>query len=77
MSLSNESKYATRRTYVLKLRSDAKTDGLTGRLENIVTGRQYTFESGPALLDSLAREIDLISSELGFDAAGKDSPFVT
>jgi hypothetical protein len=57
MSLSHESKYPSRRTFVLKLRSDARSDALAGRLENIVTGRQHAFESARELLDSLAGEL--------------------
>ena len=57
MSLSQESKYPSRRTYVLKLRSDAKPGRLAGRLENIVTGSQRAFESAHQLLDSIASEL--------------------
>ena len=57
MSLSQESKYPSRRTYVLKLRSDAKPGALAGRLENIVTGRQRAFESAHELLDSITTEL--------------------
>lgn len=57
MSLSQESRYPSRRTFVLKLRSDASSDTLAGRLENIVTGRQHAFESARELLDSLASEL--------------------
>jgi hypothetical protein len=57
MSLSQESKYPSRRTFVLKLRSDAKPDALAGRLENIVTGRQHAFESAHELLDSITTEL--------------------
>jgi hypothetical protein len=57
MSLSQESRYPSRRTFVLKLRSDASSDALVGRLENIVTGRQHAFESARELLDSLAGEL--------------------
>lgn len=57
MSLSQESRYPSRRTYVLKLRSDARPDALAGRIENIVTGRQHTFESARELFDSLANEL--------------------
>ena len=57
MSLSQESRYPSRRTYVLKLRSDAKPDALAGRLENIVTGRQHAFESAHELLDSITDEL--------------------
>lgn len=63
MSLSQESKYPSRRTYVLKLRSDAKPDALAGRLENIVTGRQHAFESAHELLDSITNELASTSGE--------------
>ena len=61
MSLSQESKYPSRRTYVLKLRNDAKPGALAGRLENIVTGSQHAFESAYELLDWIARELASIS----------------
>jgi hypothetical protein len=63
MSLSQESKYPSRRTYVLKLRSDAKPDALAGRLENIVTGRQHAFESAHELLVSLTSELASASGD--------------
>ena len=59
MNLSQESKYPSRRTYVLKLRSDAKPDALAGRFENIVTGRQHAFESADELLGALTNELEL------------------
>lgn len=63
MSLSPESKYPSRRTYVLKLRSDAKPDALAGRLENIVTGRQHAFESACELVDSITSELASTDAE--------------
>jgi len=57
MSLSQESKYPSRRTYVLKLRSDAQPGALAGRLENIVTGKQHAFESTHELLEWIAGEL--------------------
>ena len=63
MSLSQESKYPSRRTYVLKLRSDANPGALAGRLENIVTGSQHAFESAHELLDWIASELASISLE--------------
>ncbi len=62
MTLNAESKYPTRRTYVLKVRGDAQPDALAGRLENLVTGRQHEFGSGRELLDAIAAEL----------AAGRD-----
>lgn len=63
MSLSHESKYPSRRTYVLKLRSDAKANAMAGRLENIVTGRQQGFESAHELLDAITNELASTSGE--------------
>ena len=57
MSLSPESKDPSRRTYVVKVRSDAKAGALAGRLENLVTGRSLDFATGEELLDSLAHDL--------------------
>ena len=61
MPLSAESKYPSRRAYVLKVRSDATADELAGRLENLVTGDWREFASGQELLDSIASDIDASS----------------
>jgi hypothetical protein len=63
MSLSQDSKYPSRRTYVLKLRSDAKAGALAGRVENIVTGSQHAFDSAAELLDWIGSELASISLE--------------
>ena len=57
MVLSSETKYPSRRAYVLKLRSDAAPGVICGRLENVVTGRQHEFSSARELLDSLAGDL--------------------
>ena len=57
MSLDSKSKYPSRRSYVLKLRSDAKPNAFAGRLENLVTGDQLEFASAHQLLDSIARDL--------------------
>ena len=49
MSLNSESKYPSRRAYVVKVRSDAKPGALAGRLENLVTGQSREFASGREL----------------------------
>lgn len=58
MTLNAQSKYPSRRAYVLKMRGDAKPGALAGRLENLVTGRQLEFASGRELLDALAAELE-------------------
>ena len=58
MTLNPESKYPNRRAYVLKIRGDAKRDGLVGRIENLVTGQQREFASGDELLESLASDLE-------------------
>jgi hypothetical protein len=63
MTLDSKSKYPTRRTYVVKVRRDAKRDALSGRLENIVTGQQREFASAAELLDSLTSDIEAASLE--------------
>ena len=57
MTLNPESKYPTRRAYVVKVRADAKPDALSGRLENLVTGQQRDFASGQELLESIASDL--------------------
>ena len=51
MSLNPESKYPTRRAYVVKVRSGAKPNALAGRLENLVTGAQREFTCGGEFFD--------------------------
>lgn len=57
MPLKSESTYPSRRTYVLKLRSDAGPYALAGRIENIVTGGQREFLSAEELLESIVRDL--------------------
>lgn len=57
MTLRPDSKYPSRRAYVLKLCSDARPGALTGRLENLVTGVQLEFDSSRELIDSLATDL--------------------
>ena len=57
MALKSESTYPSRRTFVLKLRSDASCATITGRLENLVTGWQREFASSHELLELVANEL--------------------
>ena len=57
MTLNSDSKYPSRRAYVLKLRNDAQPGALAGRLENVISGRQHEFSSGRELLESLAADL--------------------
>ena len=70
MSLKCEPKYRSRRAYVLKVRSDATSNALAGRLENLVTGIQLEFESGHELLASIAN--DLVASGGRADEATRE-----
>ena len=63
MKLNPESKYPNRRAYVLKLRGDATPEAISGRLENLVTGRQREFASGDELLESIADDLELGAAE--------------
>lgn len=66
MPFNSEPKYPNRRAYVLKLRSDAKPGAIAGRLENLATGRQSDFTSGPELLASIADDITRSADESAF-----------
>lgn len=57
MVLNAESRYPNRRAYVLKLHGDAHPDAISGRLENLVTGRQLDFASASELLEAITREL--------------------
>jgi len=63
MSLNSESRYPSRRTYVVKMRSDATPGALAGRLENLVTGAQREFNSGRELLESIVAELENAGDE--------------
>ena len=68
MPLSHEARYPSRRTDVLRLRSDAKPDVLAGGLENMVSGRQQEFASGHELIDSITCDFEVS------DAGARSSP---
>jgi hypothetical protein len=70
MALNPEPKYPNRRTFVVQLRGDATADALAGRLENLVTGRQREFRSGPELLESIVVDIAPPNAEPDPRAAG-------
>jgi hypothetical protein len=57
MVLNPESRYPSRRAFVLNLRADACVEALSGRLENLVTGDRHEFASTHELLAWLAREL--------------------
>lgn len=57
MTLNPDTKYPSRRTYVLKMRNDATLGALIGRLENVVTGRQRDFSSERELIESLTNDL--------------------
>jgi len=62
--LKADSKYPSRRTYVLKLRSDATPDAFCGRLENLVTCKHHDFTSARELLELMTRDLESSSPEL-------------
>ena len=71
MSLNPESKYPNRRSYVVKLRSDATPGALSGRLENLVTGRQREFSSADELLESIDSDLTSAAHEHVADTDGE------
>ncbi|HSC07802.1 MAG TPA: hypothetical protein VLD59_13325 [Steroidobacteraceae bacterium] len=58
MPLNSESKFPSRRAYVVKVRSDARPGELVGRVENLVTGASREFASGHELLESIASDLE-------------------
>lgn len=58
MTLKLESKFPSRRTYVVKVRFDAKGESLAGRLENLVTGQRREFASGSELLTWISADLE-------------------
>lgn len=62
MVLNADSKYPSRRAYVVKVRGDATPEILSGRLENLVTGKRFEFESAHELLRLIACDIGETSS---------------
>ena len=64
MTLNTDSKYPTRRAYVVKLRSDAEPGSLAGRIENVITGRQHEFSSGRELLESLVGDLQASAHDI-------------
>jgi len=71
MVLNPESKYPNRRTYVVKLRSDATPGALAGRLENLVTGHQCEFSCAEELVASITGDLASIAAERTADTAGE------
>jgi hypothetical protein len=57
MTLSDDPEYPSRRTYVVKVRSDATADALVGRLESLVDGRRHEFTSAHDLVRLIAAEL--------------------
>jgi hypothetical protein len=72
MTLRAESKYPTRRAYVVKVRGDAKPNELAGRIENLMTGRHQEFASACELIESIARDLDVVNQEAARDASQRD-----
>jgi len=71
MTLNADSKYPSRRTYVLKVRSDAKPDTLAGRLENVVTGQQQEFATDQELIEWIRCDLERSGVERSREAKSK------
>lgn len=63
MILRADSKYPIPRTYVVKLSSDATSDALSGRLENLVSGKHRDFTSARELFQMIAGDIESPDAE--------------
>lgn len=69
MVLNPESKYPSRRAYVVKLQSDATPAAFIGRVENLVTGHQLEFTSASELLHAIASDLAFAERAQAADAA--------
>ena len=58
MALNPDSKYPSRRAYVLKVSADAAPGALAGRLENLVTGKQREFACVDQLIEFIQKDIE-------------------
>jgi hypothetical protein len=58
MALNPDSKYPSRRAYVLKVSGDATPGALAGRLENLVTGKQREFACVEQLVEFIKGDIE-------------------
>lgn len=58
MALNPDSKYPSRRAYVLKLSGDAAPGALAGRLENLVSGKQREFAGVEQLIEFIEKDIE-------------------
>ena len=68
MVLNPESKYPSRRAYVVKLQSDATPAAFIGRVENLVTGHQREFTCASELLHAIAADLAFPVGEQTADA---------
>ena len=58
MAFNSESLYRNRRTYVVKMRSDAGTGKFAGRFENVLTGREHEFSSGLEFVELMTADLE-------------------
>lgn len=63
MLLNSESLYPSRRTYVVKIRSDGTRGTFAGRFENLLTGKEREFSSGRELLESISSDLEKSGDE--------------
>jgi hypothetical protein len=63
MTLSADPKHPSRRTFVVKVRSEATPESLSGRVENLVTCKQQDFSSADELVDVIACDIERSARE--------------
>ena len=73
MPLRADSKFPSRRAYVVKFRGDATPEALAGRVENLVSGRQLEFTSSGDLLDCFTRDLFEQVSDSADDFTGEES----
>jgi hypothetical protein len=63
--LKSDSKYPSRRAYVVKVRSDATPGALRGRVENLLTCRHHDFASARELVELLEADLQALGPPSG------------
>lgn len=68
MVLNPESKYPSRRAFVVKLQNDATPAMLVGRVENLVTGHQREFTCAGELVQAITVDLAVPAGAPAADA---------
>ncbi|WP_431261065.1 hypothetical protein ACQ86G_13720 [Roseateles chitinivorans] len=76
MTLTQDPQHPARRHYVLKLdrQADPARGAVSGRIENLATGRVFDFDDAASLMEGLARELENAGDDAAAPAASGAVP---